>query len=266
MATRTSSMRICESRRGTACAAGVVLLAIALAADSAPASAQRRQPRRQQTIEIHGTVPTPQVVTVRPREVPAYSRQVLVPRFYDHDFWPEIQEGYAIMSNRMVTPADSLVLAADSVGTPDLFRLPAVTPLTPLRAQYAYLHKQYEWCAPHWWCPSHRVRVRVPADSSALFPPRLPPQPMAVGPGNANPNAPNQLPVVQQRWCATHWWCPPGGIVTTPPATTPTTAPTTPADTTRRPPRATPDTTRRSPPTPSDSTRRPPGTSSALRH
>jgi len=252
MARETSSMRI---RRGhaTACGAFAVLLALALAADTSVASAQRRPARRQPTIEIRGTVPTPQVVTVRPREVPAYSRQVLVPRFYDHDFWPEIQEGYAIMSTRM-TPGDSLVLAADSVGTPDLFRLPTVSALTPLRARFGYLRRQYEWCAPHWWCPSHRIRVRIPADSSALFPPRLPPQPMAVAPGNPNPTAPNQLPVVQQRWCATHWWCPPGGIVTTPPSTTPTT-PTTPADTTRRPP-----------PTPPDSTRRPPGTSSASRH
>jgi hypothetical protein len=229
-----------------------VLLAAALVADSSAANAQRPTRRRQPTIEIRGTVPTPQVVTVRPREVPAYSRQVLVPRFYDHDFWPEIQEGYALMSSRL-TPADSLILAADSVGTPDLFRLPAVTPLSPLGARFGYLHRQYEWCAPHWWCPSHRVRVRVPADSAALFPPRLPPQPMAVAPGNRSPTAPNQLPVVQQRWCATHWWCPPGGIVTTPPSTTPGTP--TPPDTTRRTP----------PATPPDSTRRPPGTSSASR-
>jgi len=253
MATETSSMRR-SGGRAMRWGALAVLTTVGLALDSTTASAQRRPPRRQATIEIRGTVPTPQVVTVRPREVPAYSRQVLVPRFYDHDFWPEIQEGYAIMSNRMVTPADSLVLAADSVGTPDLFRLPAVSPLTPLSARFGYLHRQYEWCAPHWWCPSHRVRVRIPADSSALFPPRLPPQPMAVAPGNANPTGANQLPVVQQRWCATHWWCPPGGIVNTPPSTTPT-SPTTPADTTRRPP-----------PTPPDSTRRPPGTSSASRH
>ena len=257
MATETSSMRMPRNGRALACGAFAVLLAGLLMIDSSTAQAQRRQPRRQPTIEIRGTVPTPQVVTVRPREVPTYSRQVLVPRFYDHDFWPDIQEGYAIMSGRMMTPADSLVLAADSVGTPDLFRLPAVTPLSPLRAQFAFMHKQYEWCAPHWWCPSHRVRVRVPADSAALFPPRLPPQPMAVAPGanNANPNAPTALPQVQQRWCATHWWCPPGGIVNTPPATTPAAAPTTPADTTTRRPRA----------TPADSTRRPPpaGTSSA---
>jgi hypothetical protein len=246
MATETSSMRTLRSGRATACSAFAVLLAGMIALNSSSADAQRQPTRRRQpTIEIRGTVPTPQVVTVRPREVPAYSRQVLVPRFYDHDFWPEIQEGYAIMSGRMMTPGDSLLLAADSVGTPDLFRLPSVSPLTPLRAQFARLHRQYEWCAPHWWCPSHSVRVRVPADSAALFPPRLPPQPMAAGPGrNATPNAPNALPQVQQRWCATHWWCPPGGIVTTPPATTPAA----PADTTRRPPPTTPDTTRRRPP------------------
>jgi hypothetical protein len=256
MATETSSMRGPRSGRAATCGAFAVLLAAALVLGSTEASAQRT-PRRQAPIEIRGTVPTPQVVTVRPREVPAYSRQVLVPRFYDHDFWPEIQEGYAIMSGRLMTPADSLVLAADSVGTPDLFRLPAVAPLTPLRAQFATLRKQYGWCAPHWWCPSHRVRVRVPADSSALFPPRLPPQPMAVAPGSNNPtNAPTALPQVQQRWCATHWWCPPGGIVTTPPSTTPAATPP-----------AASDTTRRVPPTPPDSTRRPPpaGTSSASR-
>ena len=253
MATETSSMREIRSGRAAACGAFAVLLAAALAMDSSVASAQRRTPRRQATIEIRGTVPTPQVVTVRPREVPAYSRQVLVPRFYDHDFWPEIQEGYAIMSGRMMTPADSLLLAADSVGTPDLFRLPTVSPLTPLRAQFATLHRQYGWCAPHWWCPSHKQRVRVPADSSALFPPRLPPQPMAVVPGNNPPNARTTgLPQVQQRWCATHWWCPPGGVVTTPPSTTPAA----PADTTRRPPATPPDTTRRPPPA---------GTSSASR-
>lgn len=255
MATETSSMSGIRSGRAATCGAFAVLLAATMAVSSV-AHAQRT-PRRQAPIEIRGTVPTPQVVTVRPREVPAYSRQVLVPRFYDHDFWPEIQEGYAIMSSRMMTPADSLLLAADSVGTPDLFRLPAVTPLTPLRAQYATLRKQYGWCAPHWWCPSHKVRVRVPADSSALFPPRLPPQPMAVAPGANNPtNAPTALPQVQQRWCATHWWCPPGGIVTTPPATTPAAVPPAATDTTRRPPATPPDTTRQPPPA---------GTSSASR-
>jgi hypothetical protein len=55
-----------------------------------PAPPTAQTPRRQETIEIRGQVPTPQVVTVRPRETPAYSRKVLVPTFFDHDFWPSI--------------------------------------------------------------------------------------------------------------------------------------------------------------------------------
>lgn len=69
--------------------------------------------RRQAPIEIRGQVPTPQVVTVRPREVPAYSRQVLVPNFYDHDFWPSILPGYRLVSKRQITgalPVDSVTL------------------------------------------------------------------------------------------------------------------------------------------------------------
>ena len=255
MSMRTSSMMSSGSMRA-AIVGGLAVALAALTLDPSTADAQRRPTRRQPTIEIHGTVPTPQVVTVRPRDVPTYSRQVLVPRFYDHDFCPDIQEGYAILAPRTVAPGDTLILAADSVGTPDLFRLPAVRPLAPLRAQFGTMRKQYGWCAPHWWCPSHRVRFRLPADSAALFQPLPPPQPMAAAPGAARGNAPNgALPVVQQRWCATHWWCPPGGIVTTPPATTPNQAPPTPPDTTRRTP----------PATPPDSTRRPPGTSSASR-
>ena len=230
-----------------------VVLAVVVLGAAASASAQQPTRRRQLAIEIRGTVPTPQVVTVRPREVPEYSRQVLVPRFYDHDFWPDIQEGYAIMSNRLMTGlVDTLALAVDSVGTPDLFRLPTVPTPEALRSRFGYMRKQYEWCAPHWWCPSHRVRVQIPADSAALFQMRLPPQPIAIvpmnAPGNARTNAPNApavMPTVQQRWCAPHWWCPPGGVITTP-------QPSTPTDTTRRPP------------TPADTTRRPPGTSSAL--
>ena len=69
--------------------------------------------RRQAPIEIRGQVPTPQVVTVRPREVPAYSRQVLVPNFYDHDFWPSILPGYRLVRRRQITgalPIDSVTL------------------------------------------------------------------------------------------------------------------------------------------------------------
>jgi hypothetical protein len=84
--------------------AAVALAAAAVAvAAPADAAAQQRPPRRTQQIEIRGQVPTPQVVTVRPREVPAFSRQVLVPNFYDHDFWPAITPGYLVVPRRQIT-------------------------------------------------------------------------------------------------------------------------------------------------------------------
>lgn len=83
---------------------GLVVAASALAvAFAAPARthAQRTPPaRRQEPIEIRGQVPTPQVVTVRPREVPAYDRRILVPNFYDHDFWQSILPAYQIAPRR----------------------------------------------------------------------------------------------------------------------------------------------------------------------
>ena len=82
------------------------------------AEAQRRTPRRQTSIEIRGVVPTPQVVTVRPREVPAYSRQVLVPNFYDHDFWPSLLPPYQLVPQRMITgsglPRDTTRVGGDA--------------------------------------------------------------------------------------------------------------------------------------------------------
>ena len=115
------------------------------------AEAQRPTPpvrRRQAPIEIRGQVPTPQVVTVRPREVPAYSRQVLVPNFYDHDFWPSILPGYRLVPMRQVTgvvPVDSAtrrgVEAAPAIvrpGTPADSVRPATPPAgTPSAGQPA---------------------------------------------------------------------------------------------------------------------------------
>lgn len=130
----------------------ILALAI-LGAAAIPAAAhaqQTTQPpvkRRQAPIEIRGQVPTPQVVTVRPREVPAYSRQVLVPNFYDHDFWPSILPGYRLVPKRQVTgavPIDSMTLRSDRAMTdstrsaapaaPDSVRQ-NVTPGTPPAAQ-----------------------------------------------------------------------------------------------------------------------------------
>ena len=62
-----------------------VLVAVATLAASSALGAQQKAPppKRGQAIEIRGQVPTPQVVTVRPREIPAYDRTVLAPAFYD---------------------------------------------------------------------------------------------------------------------------------------------------------------------------------------
>ena len=95
-----------------------VLMVAVTAAALAPAVADaQRTPRRQQAIEIIGQVPTPQVVTVRPREVPAYDRRVLVPTFYDHDFWQSILPGYLVVRERTISGAvagDSGAVRRDS--------------------------------------------------------------------------------------------------------------------------------------------------------
>lgn len=87
----------------SAIARAAVVAAAAIAVAPALAGAQQPTRRRQAPIVIKGQVPTPQIVTVRPREVPTYSRQVLVPRFYDHDFWPDIQTGYLVVPERQIT-------------------------------------------------------------------------------------------------------------------------------------------------------------------
>ena len=113
------------------------LCAAALLVAPAAAGAQERPARRQQPIEIRGQVPTPQVVTVRPREIPAYSRRVLVPSFYDRDFWPSILPGIRILPRRALggSPlADSLATrdstsrVAPPVTRPDSGRPPSGTP------------------------------------------------------------------------------------------------------------------------------------------
>jgi hypothetical protein len=53
-----------------------------VAASRAGAQQKGPPPKKGQAIEIRGQVPTPQVVTVRPREVPAYDRRLLSPAFY----------------------------------------------------------------------------------------------------------------------------------------------------------------------------------------
>jgi hypothetical protein len=90
----------------------VVSASSAGAQDPTPArpTPRAQPPRRQETIEIRGQVPTPQVVTVRPREAPPYSRRVLVPAFFDRDFWPSILPPFQIVTAPGVL--------ADSTGRP----------------------------------------------------------------------------------------------------------------------------------------------------
>ena len=115
-------------------------VAAALAASARSAVAQqppsRTQQRRPETIEIRGQVPTPQVVTVRPREAPEYSRRVLVPAFFDHDFWPSILPPLQIVSPGSPVRYDSTGRAtADSASRarPTTPRPPSGTPPAPLR-------------------------------------------------------------------------------------------------------------------------------------
>ena len=87
------------------------LATLALAA----ASAQAQDPERRtgnRTIEIRGQVPTPQVVTVRPREAPQFDRNVLVPDFYNRDFLGLATVGYQLVPRSTITggQADTLLI------------------------------------------------------------------------------------------------------------------------------------------------------------
>jgi hypothetical protein len=87
-----------------------VLIGALVVAPACAEAQQRTKARRQQTIEIRGQVPTPQVVTVRPREVPTLSRQMFAPNFYDRSFWGSILPGYQVVAMRDVrehAPLDS---------------------------------------------------------------------------------------------------------------------------------------------------------------
>jgi hypothetical protein len=77
----------------------ILLLTLASATSASAQVTKKKRPAvaAAQTVEIRGQVPTPQVVTVRPRAVPDYSRGVLVPAFYDQHFWPSILAPYRVV-------------------------------------------------------------------------------------------------------------------------------------------------------------------------
>lgn len=67
----------------------------------APSAAGR--PKAVQPIEIRGQVPTPQVVTVRPRQIPMFSHEVLTPAYFDQRFWESLTAPYEIVPARSST-------------------------------------------------------------------------------------------------------------------------------------------------------------------
>ena len=111
------------------------VLSSGVAGAQQPTRKPRTQAPRSSTIEIRGQVPTPQVVTVRPRETPAYSRRVLVPGFFDHDFWPSILPPLDIVPSKPGTWSDTTSRStADSTARPpSLLRSAPGTPPAPLR-------------------------------------------------------------------------------------------------------------------------------------
>jgi len=108
----------------------VFVFAGVVRAQQAPTPPAGKPVRGPQAIEIRGQVPTPQVVTVRPRQIPTFSREVLTPSYFDVHFWsalltpyelaPNLSSGAGAAPTSMVTaplPGDStfrLPPAADS--------------------------------------------------------------------------------------------------------------------------------------------------------
>lgn len=78
------------------------------------ALAQRGTEKGTQTIVIRAQVPTPQVITVRPRKVPEYSREVLGSEQRERSFWGSLLPAYQLVTRREINggdPLDSAVAA-----------------------------------------------------------------------------------------------------------------------------------------------------------
>jgi hypothetical protein len=85
------------------------------------------------TIEIRGQVPTPQVVTVRPREAPQFDRNVLVPDFYNPDYLGLATLGYQLVPRSTITgsQADTVRLAERETTPPAVGVISTPAPLPP---------------------------------------------------------------------------------------------------------------------------------------
>jgi hypothetical protein len=109
--------------------AAAVALAMATVAD---AQEPTRRPGSR-TIEIRGQVPTPQVVTVRPRENPQFDRAVLFPDFYNRDFLGLATIGYQIVPRSAITgsQADTVLLVERTTTPPAVGVISTPAPLPP---------------------------------------------------------------------------------------------------------------------------------------
>jgi hypothetical protein len=103
--------------------------------------ADAQQPTRRtgsRTIEIRGQVPTPQVVTVRPREAPQFDRNVLVPDFYNPDFLALAMVGYQLVPRSTITgsQADTVRIAERPMTPPavGVISTPEPLPAQPVAA------------------------------------------------------------------------------------------------------------------------------------
>jgi len=90
---------VISDRAVTVCTTAAFVLTAAFAGAQQPGAAPKAggRPKAAQAIEIRGQVPTPQVVTVRPRQIPMFSREVLTPAFFDRHFWASLVTPYEIV-------------------------------------------------------------------------------------------------------------------------------------------------------------------------
>jgi hypothetical protein len=114
-----------------------MIAALALAAPVSEAQEPTRRPTSR-TIEIRGQVPTPQVVTVRPREAPQFDRNVLVPDFYNPDFLGLATVGYQLVPRSTITGSqrDTVLMAERRVTPPavGVISTPEPLPQQPVAA------------------------------------------------------------------------------------------------------------------------------------
>jgi hypothetical protein len=101
--------------------------AMLVLASRAEAQQKAPPPKKGRAIEIRGQVPTPQVVTVRPREVPTYDRQLLSSAFYTGTGSPASSGGVQLVPESQIR--GTAVLDTLPAGLAHEGGVPTVAPL-----------------------------------------------------------------------------------------------------------------------------------------